>query len=873
LSKITLLTHSLTSLYFFFPRLDCISQKTIAIDCNGIEILSKLLCEDPSCHLIAIVLVNLTYDFGSSNGGSGSGDSSSSSSLRNQLLDCNDKTSLIESLAFALRVSSLTPNEYKARQTTIDDCNYSDDEYLSPVIRLSILMAKDQQLRSHQQQQQQQPSTKEEILLQLQSDEEELHQLDKLVLSSVKMDRSRDRGGKTTHYRSRTSSYYDPPPPPQPSLSPSSIIMKEDEEEEEEKLNDSEHNYLYPETTKWCLYALRNLSQPLSLSSSSTSASASVCNNSDDLTTTSIVANILIKSGIYSLILQQFVNTSVVPPSSSQSTTLHVPITPTSSSESITTASSSSSSNTTLTNIDNNKNEPNSNSNTNTNSKNNSKNNNLVLLLQDTAISIILNLSACAKSREYMNEPETIKVLTTKCNNDVMSFQRLKARMALSYLIGSQGHYGQPKLRSIASTVQANRKNSVLILSSHTEVDLLLELLVNALYHRGKDNNNSGGGGGYLVGAFNLKCVLFSLRCLLTHTTNQETIAKSIGLDLNTILMNILAQYAFDEEEDGRSIIDSDSAEHIVFCLYLQSNYGFADFVDQEMSSFLPHMYAPPPSRTLDDVDHGLAANILITYLRRSENNNNADVKTSAGCHAAKELLLRLKYMNFRNHKTFCRKTYRVSLEDLTINYILLAKIKRVRIPDRKHGMEPNPMIFHHPVLRYQKSLSTESGRMPLWNNYNPAAVSNFSNVLLAVQQLSYGSIKVRRNNHQRSSSEPIDDIAIANKIVYCANNQMEVCYNFMWAWEDFKIKDTHEIEDEVEVEDDIIHEPNKIKDTAERIFGCVEGMDSPIPNKSWTTQNPPLGPMSFYGMFCCAMDHSINGGDDDDTNTIHQMK
>ena len=579
----------------------------------------------------------------------------------------------------------------------------------------------------------------------------------------------------------------------------------------------------------------------------------------DDLTTTSIVANILIKSGIYSLILQQFVNTSVTVVSSvrrrsSQSATLHVPIA-TSSCESSTTASSSSSSNTTMTNNDNNKNGPHSN------------NNNLTLLLQDTAISIILNLSACTKSREYMNEPETIRVLTTQCNNgNIMCFQRLKARMALSYLIGSQGHFGQPKLRSIASTVQANRKNSALILSSHTEVDLLLELLVNTLYHRGKDNNTSGGGGGYLVGAFNLKCVLFSLRCLLTHTTNQETIARSIGLDLNTILMNILARYAFDEKEDGRSIIDSDSAEHIVFCLYLQSNYGFAGFGDQEMSSFLPDMYAPPPSRTLDDVDHGLAANILTTYLRRSEDNNNksdADVKTSAGCHAAKELLLRLKYMNFRNHNpNACRKTYRVIPEGLKINYILLAKIKRVRIPDRKHGSKPNPAIFHHPVLRYQKPLSTKSGRMPLWNNYNPAAVSIFANVLLAVQQLSYGSIKGRRSSQHRSSSVPIDDIAIANKIVHCANNKMEVCHNFMWAWEDFKIKDTHEDEDE----DDDMRESNKSKFTSQGLFGCVEGIDSRIPSKSRATQKP-LGPMSFWGgVICCAMDHSMNGDDDDDT-------
>ena len=201
--------------------------------------------------------------------------------------------------------------------------------------------------------------------------------------------------------------------------------------------------------------------------------------------------------------------------------------------------------------------------------------------------------------------------------------------MALSYLVCSQGHFGQTKLRSSASTVQANSAESSLIMS-RSEVALFVELLANTMKHRGKDGL---GGNRHLLGTFGLKWVICSLRCFLTHTSNQERIAKLVGVDLNSLLINALAQYAL---EPSASYLDSESAEYAVFSLYLLSNYCF------EGVSFLSETYAPNPAAN-EDEDHGLAAKILFSYVSLSE-------IPPAGQHAAQQLLLRLKYLNFENN-------------------------------------------------------------------------------------------------------------------------------------------------------------------------------------------------------------------------------
>jgi hypothetical protein len=168
---------------------------------------------------------------------------------------------------------------------------------------------------------------------------------------------------------------------------------------------------------------------------------------------------------------------------------------------------------------------------------------------------------------------------------------------------------------------------------SDSDVMLLVELFANVMNHRGKVGS---GGGNYLSETFDLKHVILSLRCLLTHTSNQERITKLLGLELNSLLINALARYAL---EPSSSPIDSESSGHIAFSLYLLSNHGF------EGLPFLPKMYGKQQHhrhRRPSIVDHGLAANVLVSYLRISN-------IPPEGRHAARQLLLRLDYLNFEN--------------------------------------------------------------------------------------------------------------------------------------------------------------------------------------------------------------------------------
>jgi len=171
------------------------NKRLIALDCGGASVLSRLLCLDPSCHLMAIILVNLTF---------------ADAELRKEIVT-KSNIELIESLSFALRVASFTQEEYDARQPL--SVPNENDQY-TPSFLLSSIMQEDMRTR---------PA---------------LGELD----------------------YNNASSYY----------------------HSHEFLVDPAH-MLYPETARWCLSALKNLSRP--------------CKDS-------AAAHTIVKSGIVHLIMR-----------------------------------------------------------------------------------------------------------------------------------------------------------------------------------------------------------------------------------------------------------------------------------------------------------------------------------------------------------------------------------------------------------------------------------------------------------------------------------------------------------------------------------------------------------------------------------------
>lgn len=65
------------------------NKRIIALNYGGVHLLSRVLCENPSCHLVAIILVNLTF---------------ADNDVRKELIRQDNTIQLIGALTFALQV-------------------------------------------------------------------------------------------------------------------------------------------------------------------------------------------------------------------------------------------------------------------------------------------------------------------------------------------------------------------------------------------------------------------------------------------------------------------------------------------------------------------------------------------------------------------------------------------------------------------------------------------------------------------------------------------------------------------------------------------------------------------------------------------------
>lgn len=241
--------------------------------------------------------------------------------------------------------------------------------------------------------------------------------------------------------------------------------------------------------------------------------------------------------------------------------------------------------------------------------------------------------------------------------------------MALAYLIGSSGHFGQPRGKNTSATYTSPADSVIIV--SESEAGLMVELLANTLENRAKV-----GPGGYSAATFNVKWILFAIRCLLTHQTNQETFSSCCGSRLNALLVKALAEHSIKHSV----AVDSEAAEYAAFALYLQSNYGFKD-------QFLPAIYG---NQDKLNSTGSLAAKILTSYI-------HMESITPAGRHAADQLLLRLRYLLFQGSVSDLATE---SMGESVFAFDAIDLAESIHVEKRSHGSRPQDDIFGRPILR-----------------------------------------------------------------------------------------------------------------------------------------------------------------------------
>lgn len=612
------------------------NKRLIALEQGGARMLARLLLEDPSCHLIAIILVNLTF---------------CDAELRGALVR-EDGSELVESLCFALRVGSLTQEEFEHRLPLIE---MDPEERQSAKQILAILLAEDQRQR---------------------------------------LSTSSDSCMETSDL-----------------LPPAS-------------------KQLFPDTTRWTLAALKNLTRP------SKDPGA---------------AHALIQSGIVPLIFRLILVSS---PPNQHDTSLSEKTAATEGESSLNSQDDDTPTPAEPADAaagDSEEDYCNSPTTWDANSA------------QDAALFIVMNLSTAMSAREYVRESDAVHILSLitaserigKCNShpfveeELLEFQRLKARMALAYLIGSEGHFGQPRIRGCATShVFANKDDSALIVTE-PEVTRLVELLATTLHRRAKE-----GAGGYSAATFSVKYVLFALRGLLTQYENQVKFSNAQGTQLNTLLLKALAMHSL-----GNVVfIDEEAAEHAAYSLYLLSNYFLED------KTFLPSLFGH------EKPQQSLTAKVLTAYAQR-------DVISPAGKHAADQLLRRLPYLHFDG--TAADLAVRSGSSTTASDFDFEESLIKAAAPFMvvlKAGARPDKDIFNRALLRRRvvRKESSKSHKL-VWDHQS---TETFPNALQAAQEFSFNSSKVRH-------LDAIDDVLIANNIVHSANGDKTESYNCIWNWQE----------------------------------------------------------------------------------------
>jgi len=649
------------------------NKRLIGLDFGGAKTLGRLLCEDPGCHLLVIIIVNLTFgddklnrDFLTMSGTSNERVRDEDSRKEQSFLSCGGDVQLIDSLSYALLLASLTTEQLST---------------LGPIPLTSPEGT---------------PHTPRKLL--------------SLVFSllETKLGIRYQRNGNAASFAN--------------------------EEDDLPPLSLGSDDCPFPETARWCLSALKNLTRPGKLSPSHVDAAH---NNSEEMglltnkDASAVAAYAILDAGILPLLLRILKHKESGTAESNGLSTDRG-------------AYYSWQSNT----------------------------------AQDAALYTLMHMASVPQVRRVMREDyrgcvEVLvsilnygKVIGERLKNAAISgggedgdeelgqtsLQCLKARMTLSYLIFSSEDISSP-----------SKYGSAMTLGDH-ESQTFVDLLSHCLQGRAKE-----GSGAYSAATFSLKGVLQVIKCILFEPRNRKLFASSSnGSRLNTLLLKAVARYSVLDKEITEATMDAEAVEHAVVSIYWMTLYGLDESVIGFSSPLGRGAFLPASFGSQYTEAKSVLAKTFTAYAEK-------DGITPRGQHAANQVLFRVNYLRFDGF--VAELDYPVknlpSKPEFDMDDNLLSAIKIVSGGEmRTEGATPKEYIFERPISRSQKE---GMGSKVFYNGEGTSGSNVFSSPLDAAEKIA-----------AEQPGGAIDTVAIANNIAYYAD-ELDVYYGYVWKWEDGK--------------------------------------------------------------------------------------
>lgn len=341
-----------------------------------------------------------------------------------------------------------------------------------------------------------------------------------------------------------------------------------------------------------------------------------------------------------------------------------------------------------------------------------------------------------------------------------LALQCMKARMSLSYLLNT-------------GTLSETYNDSSYILIAEHEAHSLVELLSHCLESRSKE-----GPGGYSGATFTLRGVLHSIRCLLAmDAENRSKFASINGARLNALLLKVVARYALLSDEgdnnSGNDAIDNEAVDDAVVSLYYMSQIGFHESVcmsSHGQSTFLPSTFVKRSKKsgsrssvTTNYDAKGIIVKVLTLYIGKVSASSS-----NVGRHAAIQLMLRASLLRFEGEVTYLPylgKRY-PSRMDFNFDDELLTAAESLQIEKQTEGVIPKPVIFgQRQIARYER--------------YGSIEPKLYANPIIAAEDIVLNTI-----SHSKAA---VDDIAIANDIADSAEGLLPggEAHGFIWQWYD----------------------------------------------------------------------------------------